>query len=117
MDTKKQAYLETRELRRAEKLVARLWFRDNPTATVSRADLVDILKKPTCHVTRIVYDLMKEGSVVHAFNAPSKHSSRKVEYVQYSGVMYEPQAAEQKVETEPQPRSVEVRQLELFPND
>ena len=79
MDTKKQSYLETKEMRRAEKAVARLWFKDNPTATVSRADLVDILKKPTCHVTRIVYELLQEGTVVHAFDAPSKHSSRRVQ--------------------------------------
>jgi len=114
MTTKGQAFVETAHVRRGELAIMRRWFASNPNEPVSRADVAAIIGKPQNHATRIVDDLYKEGYIVYAFDAPSKHSRRKVEYVRFAGVSTEPIPAEPPPQRN-EPKEQKITQLELFP--
>jgi hypothetical protein len=111
-DTKKTSFIETAVLRQTEKGFMRKWFQAHPTEAVSRADVERIVKKPTNHATRILSDLIKEGTVVIAFDDKSKYTQKNVHYYRFSGVVYEPEPKPQQPQ---QKNNAEVKQLTLFP--
>jgi len=88
MDTRGQSFKETENLRRSEMDVMREWFQQHPNKCICHRDVETIIEKPCNHATRIVSDLLKEGAIVVAHNAPSKHTGKIVQYVRYSGIGY-----------------------------
>ena len=109
MDTKVKSFVETKKLRLTEKEIMRLWFQEHPNEEVCRADVEEIIGKPTNHCTRILFDLVEEGSIVVAYVAPSKYTGKTVNFYRFSSFMYEPQPKPQH-----ETLKVEVRQLTLF---
>ena len=91
MNTRGKSFIETATLRATEKVQSRVWFQNNPDKAICRAELEDIIGKPTSHCTRILNDLVTEGSVIVAFDDKSKSTNKTVHYYKFSGFMYEPQ--------------------------
>ena len=79
--TKSASFASLDETKETEMVRARAHFRANPTEALSRLQLVEVLGLPLNHITRIVFDLLDEGTIEVCGRAVNPASSRTVEVV------------------------------------
>ena len=84
-DTRFREVAAIQKLHETEMRKARKFFLKHPTRAYSRADLVEALKLPISHITRIVYDLLDAGFIRVTGKDRNPRSGITVEMLQLTG--------------------------------
>jgi len=80
-NTQRESFASVQDTRISEKRLALQLFTANPVRSFMRADVVDELHLPVNHVTRLIRDLLDEGSIMLNGVAVNPRSGKTVETI------------------------------------